>query len=240
MIAPATRRGDMATETIRAPSSAPGSSSVANWLSSRRGRHEVVLASAQALSDQPLARPSGRPAARRSARRRCGPGRLRFSAEQETMPCSPAAQRSSIHCAIASSQGQRSSSVSGMPRLILSTLAGGWKLSASRNGQPSAARQRRARGALAAARDAHQHDHQRRLHGHGSLLPPRKRSRPDWASCRLGRMLSERHVAGCMDRDAHYEAPDAGLVWLWAALLAAMVPDRVRPRNMARASSICS
>src|SRR5262245_54122153 len=38
---------------------------------------------------------------------------------------------------MASSQGQRSASSRGMPRLILAMLAGGWKLSASRKGQPN-------------------------------------------------------------------------------------------------------
>ena len=53
------------------------------------------------------------------------------------MPGAPRLSLSSIHWAMASSQGERSASVSGVPRLIFSMLAGGWKLSASRNGQPS-------------------------------------------------------------------------------------------------------
>src|SRR5215471_20053836 len=53
------------------------------------------------------------------------------------MPGLPAVQHTSIHCAMAASHGQRSSSLSGTPLLILAMLAGGWKLSASRNGQPS-------------------------------------------------------------------------------------------------------
>src|SRR5437868_3519933 len=48
----------------------------------------------------------------------------------------PSAQVRSISSAIACSQGQRSSSVSGWPALILATLAGGWKLSPSSNRQP--------------------------------------------------------------------------------------------------------
>src|SRR5215813_209243 len=53
------------------------------------------------------------------------------------MPGLPATQRASIHCAMAASHGQRSSSSRGTPLLILAMLAGGWKLSASRNCQPS-------------------------------------------------------------------------------------------------------
>src|SRR3954453_19387177 len=49
------------------------------------------------------------------------------------MACLPARRVLSIQPAIAASQGQRSSSVSGMPRFILSTLAGGWNQSASSN-----------------------------------------------------------------------------------------------------------
>jgi hypothetical protein len=54
------------------------------------------------------------------------------------MPLAPVASCPSIHLAMASSQGARSASSSGTPRLIFSMLAGGWKLSASRNGQPKA------------------------------------------------------------------------------------------------------
>ena len=53
------------------------------------------------------------------------------------MPDCRPSMRSSIQAPMASSHGQRSSSVSGMDWLIFSMLAGGWKLSASRNGQPS-------------------------------------------------------------------------------------------------------
>ena len=49
------------------------------------------------------------------------------------MACLPARRVLSIQPAIAASQGQRSSSVSGVPRCILSTLAGGWNQSASSN-----------------------------------------------------------------------------------------------------------
>src|ERR1044072_368734 len=47
--------------------------------------------------------------------------------------CPPERRVLSIQPAIAASQGRRSSSVSGMPRRILSTLAAGWNQSASSN-----------------------------------------------------------------------------------------------------------
>src|SRR5271170_85419 len=57
--------------------------------------------------------------------------------------CPPEQRVLSIQAATASSQGHRSSSVSGIPLCILSTLAAGWNQSASSNSH----RKRRARSA---------------------------------------------------------------------------------------------
>ena len=119
-----TRRGDIATETISGRSSARGSSSVANWLSSSAGRHEMVLARPQAAADQgrvaleidePHAAPRADDALPVDALQR------RAGDDAGLADCAPLVDPA----AMAASHGARSSSVSGMPRLILAMLAGG-------------------------------------------------------------------------------------------------------------------
>ncbi len=60
----------------------------------------------------------------------------RRSAEQVTTALSPAASLPEIHSPSASSQGQRSSSVSASPLRILATFASEWKASPSANSHP--------------------------------------------------------------------------------------------------------
>ncbi len=59
---------------------------------------------------------------------------------------------------MASSQGQRSSSVSGVPAVILEMLAGGWKVVALGVGNAEPGREQGADGGLTGARYAHDHD----------------------------------------------------------------------------------
>ncbi len=58
-------------------------------------------------------------------------------AQQVTTADSPRLSLREIQAPIASSQGQRSSSVSGVPLRILATLASGWNASPWANSQPS-------------------------------------------------------------------------------------------------------
>jgi hypothetical protein len=60
-----------------------------------------------------------------------------LSAEHATTADRPAAASSSIRRRSARSHGTRSASVSGSPRRIFSTFAGGWKSSPSTKVQPS-------------------------------------------------------------------------------------------------------
>ena len=123
--------------TMMGCSSGPGSSRVANWLSSSAGGMKWPLRAfiRSAISAfEPrryISTVSGRVPIRMSRYDR-------FNAEQATTADWPAASSSSSRAAMARSQGQRSSSVSGVPAFILAMLAGGWKESPSSRIQPSA------------------------------------------------------------------------------------------------------
>jgi hypothetical protein len=67
-----------------------------------------------------------------------------LSAEQVTTTERPVASRWSIHPPMVRSHGQRSSSSSGWPAAIFSTLARGWKSSPSANSQSSRSARRSA------------------------------------------------------------------------------------------------
>src|SRR6266576_53677 len=130
--------GEWLMSHTQAPSSADGSSSVASWLSSSAAGMKCPRRAARRSSsnDRAPVRKTKRTSAAprvRSTSRYC-----RLSAEQAIASPRPAPCASRRRAAIASSQGRRSSSVSGMPAAMRRTFSAGCMSSPSTKSRSSA------------------------------------------------------------------------------------------------------